>query len=211
MFYNISEIFKSIHGEGIMCGTPMLFVRFAGCNRTCTFCDTDHRTKTKMTFEDIRNALDELDPNKRLPVCFTGGEPLRQVSREWVEILHGRFLILETNGDFAIPHWLKDRCYHITVSPKGSIANNGSAYMADELRIVWPHPVFRTDVDMLATEFEDTNENTAGVDIVISPQWGKDGIVPENVDAAVSACISLRERDIRATLSLQGHKIWRIK
>ena len=45
----INEIFYSLPGEGYFTGTPAIFVRFAGCNLRCPFCDTNHVPFTEMT------------------------------------------------------------------------------------------------------------------------------------------------------------------
>ena len=44
--YKVNEIFYSLQGEGYYTGTPAVFLRFAGCNRRCAFCDTDHAHAT---------------------------------------------------------------------------------------------------------------------------------------------------------------------
>ena len=49
----INEIFYSLQGEGYFTGTPAVFVRFAGCNLRCPFCDTDHEPFTEMTPEEV--------------------------------------------------------------------------------------------------------------------------------------------------------------
>lgn len=79
----ISEMFTSIQGEGMYMGYPAYFIRFAGCNVHCPFCDTAKaQTATPGTYmppvgvashviNEIRRTLSDL-------VVFTGGEPLLQ-------------------------------------------------------------------------------------------------------------------------------------
>ncbi len=49
----LSEIFYSIQGEGTHSGTPAVFVRLAGCNLACTFCDTDYSLKFLDSIEGV--------------------------------------------------------------------------------------------------------------------------------------------------------------
>ena len=51
--YKVNEIFYSLQGEGYYTGTPAVFLRFSGCNRSCGFCDTDHHGGTLMTADEI--------------------------------------------------------------------------------------------------------------------------------------------------------------
>jgi len=73
----VSEIFRSIQGEGLRQGRPCTFVRLAGCNLRCTWCDT----KGSLTGGDLFSPDDLLKEVRQIPgsyVCITGGEPLLQ-------------------------------------------------------------------------------------------------------------------------------------
>ena len=119
--YKINEVFFSIQGEGSFTGMPMVFVRFSGCNLSCSFCDTKHQRHSRMTGEEIEQAilhtLSHLPTPVGVRVCFTGGEPTLQLDDELILRLCGKFnLHLETNGTRTPP------CLGvfeaITVSPK---------------------------------------------------------------------------------------------
>ena len=118
--YRINEIFYSLQGEGANSGTPAVFVRFAGCNLHCPFCDTDFDTYTEMTAEEI---LDEIGQYPADFVVLTGGEPSLQVDDALVDAMHSRDLVIavETNGTHPLP----DNIDWVTVSPKeGSRVEN---------------------------------------------------------------------------------------
>ncbi len=84
----IHEIFESIQGEGILVGVRQLFIRFAGCNLSCSYCDTPAaRTATstcidRVTGEILKNPVSAahvqslVDRSRVHSICFTGGEPL---------------------------------------------------------------------------------------------------------------------------------------
>ena len=127
--YPINEVFFSLQGEGEFVGDPMFFVRFAGCNLNCEFCDTDHSEKASFTelalVEELNAAyLAGSRMARRYPpkvVCLTGGEPLLSVDGNLVRTLHlgGWLLHLETNGTMPIPKVGLFRA--VTVSPKSSM------------------------------------------------------------------------------------------
>ncbi len=79
----ITEIFKSIQGEGTRAGLPCIFVRLTGCNLRCTWCDTAYAFYggTKYSLDEIVDKVRVLagDGSARVPLVeITGGEPLLQ-------------------------------------------------------------------------------------------------------------------------------------
>ena len=79
----ITEIFKSIQGEGTRAGLPCVFVRLTGCNLRCTWCDTAYAFHggTKRSAEEVLGIVNGLagGPARRVPLVeITGGEPLLQ-------------------------------------------------------------------------------------------------------------------------------------
>jgi 7-carboxy-7-deazaguanine synthase len=85
----ITEIFKSIQGEGTRAGLPCIFVRLTGCNLRCTWCDTAYAFHggKKMSVEEVVGRVDELTGRSEkldgtqsaVPLVeLTGGEPLLQ-------------------------------------------------------------------------------------------------------------------------------------
>lgn len=102
----IAEIFQSLQGEGINQGRPCLFIRLAGCNLRCRWCDTP--ASQDGGIEMSTGAIAECVTKSGLPyVCITGGEPLLQGEclEPLLHALHERgiFIDIETNGtlDFA--------------------------------------------------------------------------------------------------------------
>ena len=135
--YRINEIFYSIQGEGYHTGTPAVFIRFAGCNLTCDFCDTKHEIgHLHLSASDILAIIKQYESPI---VILTGGEPLLQADFELVKALKrgGRKVHVETNGTVGIGLDSKMQFANldwITVSPK-----NGDIKIkkAHELKIVF--------------------------------------------------------------------------
>lgn len=100
----INEIFKSIQGESTYAGLPCTFVRLAGCNLRCTYCDTNYAyyEGKEISDEDIIAKIDEYGVKC---VEFTGGEPLLQEETpKLIKTLldKGYNVLIETNGSICI-------------------------------------------------------------------------------------------------------------
>jgi len=101
---HIIEIYKSLQGESSYAGLPCVFVRLAGCNLRCTWCDSEYTFKggRRMSLEEVEAEVRRLSPNGGL-VEITGGEPMLQ-EREAVPLMDrllagGYTVLLETSGE----------------------------------------------------------------------------------------------------------------
>jgi 7-cyano-7-deazaguanosine (preQ0) biosynthesis protein QueE len=97
----ITEIFSSIQGEGKYLGSPTVFVRFAGCDVGCQWCDTDHGAREEIEVTELSKRIEALyEPGYF--VSLTGGEPLLQWQciKELLPVLKQKWMrvFLETNG-----------------------------------------------------------------------------------------------------------------
>ncbi len=117
---DIIEIFSSIQGEGIYAGVRQIFIRFAGCNLACQYCDTpvEHTSHCRVEmipgtemFEVFTNPLtsletmdiiNQLNLEKHHSISLTGGEPLMSALfiQELLPLIKtfGIPVYLETNG-----------------------------------------------------------------------------------------------------------------
>ncbi|MGP1464721.1 MAG: 7-carboxy-7-deazaguanine synthase QueE [Prevotella koreensis] len=111
--YRINDIFSSLQGEGHNTGCAATFVRFAGCNLRCSFCDTDFSEYREMSADEIVKSI-SVYPTRF--VVLTGGEPSLQVDDTLVDALHdaGFTIAMETNGSKRPAKGID----WITVSPK---------------------------------------------------------------------------------------------
>ncbi|HWR90221.1 MAG TPA: radical SAM protein [Dissulfurispiraceae bacterium] len=100
----VCEIFESIQGESTYSGLPCFFVRLAGCNLRCTYCDTIYAYEggEELGIEDI---IDRAERSRLGLVCITGGEPLLQTDVFSLVpglIDRGFTVLVETNGSMSI-------------------------------------------------------------------------------------------------------------
>lgn len=80
----VSEIFKSIQGEGPKTGSPSVFLRLGGCNLRCKFCDTKYASFSEFASEwktlELKDVVKEIEKirGSTWNLVITGGEPLLQ-------------------------------------------------------------------------------------------------------------------------------------
>jgi 7-carboxy-7-deazaguanine synthase len=183
----LSEIFYSIQGEGLWTGTPAVFVRLAGCNLACDFCDTDYSTKFFATPEQIVATVAEVGGECPM-VILTGGEPLAQAETPaLIEALRrdGRRVHLESNGTIFTE--LPDDVW-LCVSPKERV-DPRMAYRANEAKLI---------VDARVPE-EHLTIFEGKPTILLQPEGNK----PTNVAIALEYA---KAHPQRFRLSLQTHK-----
>ncbi|MFQ6040192.1 MAG: 7-carboxy-7-deazaguanine synthase QueE [Candidatus Poribacteria bacterium] len=114
LIMKVNEIFYSLAGEGVRTGQATIFIRLAGCNLHCWFCDTSYDNYDEMTEEEIAS---EVNRHPAEWVTLTGGEPTLQDCDKLIQLLKpGHKISIETNGTRYVP-WL-EKLDLVTVSPK---------------------------------------------------------------------------------------------
>jgi 7-carboxy-7-deazaguanine synthase len=101
---SVNEIFYSIQGESTFAGKPCVFVRLAGCDLRCSWCDTPYAFNEgeKMSVDDV---IEKVAQYRSPLVEVTGGEPLLQedVYPLMERLLEaGRTVLLETGGQIDV-------------------------------------------------------------------------------------------------------------
>lgn len=135
VLYPVIERFSSIQGEGFHMGKGTTFIRLAGCNLRCSWCDTqDSFDVSNARWMSAQEIVDETEMPHHHAV-ITGGEPTLYDLGPLVEELHklGKYVAIETNGTNSIPaEWKLD---WVTASPKPDRGYD-LCCQADELKYV---------------------------------------------------------------------------
>lgn len=140
--FRIVEIFESLQGEGYNTGMPAIFIRLAGCNLNCRWCDTNFRQYTRFTLDQL---LDKVKQYKSKNIIITGGEPtlVKNLSKLLFPLKQaGYFMAIESNGLGKVDALID----YIALSPKFCYQSRYQKIVqpsANEVRIVAEnHPDF---------------------------------------------------------------------
>jgi len=147
----ITEIFKSIQGEGTRAGLACIFVRLTGCNLRCTWCDTAYAFYggTKMPVDDVVQRVRELAgpaADRIALVEITGGEPLLQPGTPELTaklLADGYTVMIETSGERFVGGLPREAIKIVDVKCPDSgepdtfdMANLGAIDKKDEIKFV---------------------------------------------------------------------------
>jgi 7-carboxy-7-deazaguanine synthase len=133
------SVFLTVQGEGALLGTPMVFVRLAGCSVGCHNCDTDYRVASRATAVEIARRVADLSGGTVDWVWVTGGEPtdhnLYPLQRELRRLGPTTMLALATAGHKAVPQVMPlERWDWLSVSPHSP--KDWKLHVGSELKLV---------------------------------------------------------------------------
>ncbi len=123
----IAEIFKSIQGEGLLTGTPCVFIRASGCNLRCVYCDTRYASWEPVGTDcSVGEIVESVSMFGLRHVVITGGEPmlfaeLIPLCQQLRRLEH--HITIETAGTLYLPV----ECDLMSISPKLSNSTPSAA------------------------------------------------------------------------------------
>jgi 7-carboxy-7-deazaguanine synthase len=219
---HLIELYKSVQGESSFAGLPCIFVRFAGCNLRCAWCDSEYTFTGGKPFtqSEVIAQIEALAPCKL--VEFTGGEPMLH-AKELLPLMDALLadnytLMIETSGERPLD--LVPKAVHKIVDVKcpgaGSAANS---FRLENLEALTPNDEVkfvltnRADYDFARAFVAEHDLRPKVKDILFSPAFSKSPSPFRTTDNATLDPRTLVEwmmaDGVDARLSLQIHKfIW---
>lgn len=202
----ISDIFKSIQGEGPKIGTPSLFVRLGICNLQCKWCDTKYTWKKGLTDYKARSdewiigKLRNLNKNANIRnIVITGGEPLLQ-QNQLARLLADDFfknieIEFETNGSIKLQKPIltliqkKQKPVTFNISPKLKDSGNKSyeiqTYPSSILKFVY---VSKNSEKLINKFLMDYSNNTAKIPVFIMSEGTTVASMSKKYQNAIRYC-----------------------
>lgn len=211
---DVHSVFLTIQGEGPLAGTPAVFVRLAGCDLACKFCDTEYtRGRRRMTPAEVEKEINRAAGRSwQGLVVLTGGEPFRQSCGPLLDRLcsgGGLSVQVETNGSLWDGTIRDVDDFHVSVvcSPKVPKVHPNLIPLIS----AWKYIIAAGEVDpddglpmrVLGENHRPARPRcTIREAVYVQPQDDKDpGRNAANARAAVESCLRFGYR-----LSVQTHK-----
>ena len=217
----IIEIYKSLQGEASYAGLPCVFVRLAGCNLRCVWCDSEYSFKggRRMTLEEVEQEVRRLSPDGGL-VEITGGEPLLQ-EREAVPLMQsliasGYTVLLETSGERPLENVPAGVVKIVDVKCPDS--GEGDTFRVDNLKWLTQRDEVKFVIAsrgdyVFARDFTREHDLASKAAVIFSPAFRKDAAGARDVSHCVVDPQKLAEwmlaDGVNARFGFQIHKfIW---
>ncbi|MBS3970222.1 MAG: putative 7-carboxy-7-deazaguanine synthase QueE [Clostridia bacterium] len=207
----VNEKFVSINGEGPHSGMLAVFIRFAGCNLQCSYCDTQYAanlTTAEHKEESVEDIMSYIEEQGIINVVLTGGEPLLQQQSELLRLIEnlsarGYKVDIETNGSIDILPYRDIACiimdYKLPMSGMEEwmcIENLQHLKNSDVVKFVCS-----TEKDLnRAYELIQEHDLTKKVKVFLSPVFGM-------IDPLAIVEYMKQKKLNNVTLQLQLHKI----
>jgi 7-carboxy-7-deazaguanine synthase len=193
----IMEYFYTIQGEGTHSGRAAFFIRTAGCDVGCVWCDVkDSWDETKHPVQSIDFLVNEVVNSGTDFVVITGGEPALYDLTTLIDRIksHNIETAIETSGCYILKGAIDWYCF----SPKKFKAPNEEAYtLASELKVIISHPSDFGWAETHALKVSSTCE------LFLQPEWSKqERFLPE--------IIKYVKDNPKWKISLQSHKFMNI-
>lgn len=211
--WQVAEIFSSIDGEGVRAGQLASFVRLAGCNLRCAYCDTtyalDQASGRPMTLNAI---LEQLRAYACPRITLTGGEPLAAPNAlDLVTALcqAGFEVNIETNGSMDIRPYVSLAPTIVTMDYKTPSSGSRSAMRMANLPLLRPQDVLK--IVLQEADFDDVRAllatHSLPCAIYLSPIYG--AVQPARIVEFMQDLARAGADTARLRMQLQLHKyIW---
>lgn len=210
----VSEIFESIDGEGYHAGYPTVFFRVVGCNLRCAWCDSKYtfRADEQSRWMSVEEAFEEVRRFEINHITITGGEPLLEENKQWMDdficklLFDGFAVDVETNGSIDYKYWKEKFAgdnFVIIADWKAKSSKMNGAMLYSNLDVLT-----ESDIVKIVVEDDDFGEVENVLDygtlakVYISPVFGK--VTMEKIPQFVLAhkdCPNLR-------CQIQMHKVF---
>jgi organic radical activating enzyme len=201
----VVETFHSLQGEGLHAGRSAFFLRLAGCQVGCPWCDTRHswdrQAHAGRSLGQLARELVEAAAAGAAFAVITGGEPLEHDLGPLCAVLSsatgGLPLHLETSGADPLP--LSGRFAWITLSPKRHRPPSAALLAAcDELKVVVHEPADMAFAQAMATQARAQRTGAVGPALLLQPGW--------NCRRGQELAVAFVQAQPAWRLSLQSHK-----